>query len=73
MLHRRPAQIMLALLTLDVLLFIISGLWRDQGTIVQQEISKYAWAGFGLTLLVIVALAIYLAVTSAKRRRGATR
>jgi hypothetical protein len=72
MLHRRPVQIMLGLLALDVLLFIVSGLWRDQGIHAQQEISKYAWAGFGVTLLVIVALAIYLAMSSSRRRRSAT-
>jgi hypothetical protein len=63
---------MLGLLALEVVLFIVSGLWKDQGTHVQQEISKYAWAGFGLTLLAIIALAIFLAVTSTRRRRSAT-
>jgi uncharacterized membrane protein len=73
MLSRRPTRIMLGLLALAVVLFIVSGLWKDQGTHVQQEISKYAWAGFGLTLLTIIALAIFLAVTSTRRRRSATR
>jgi uncharacterized membrane protein len=73
MLSRRPTRVMLGLLALEVVLFIVSGLWKDQGTHVQQEISKYAWAGFGLTLLAIIALAIFLAVTSTRRRRSATR
>jgi uncharacterized membrane protein len=73
MLSRRPTRVMLGLLALAVVLFIVSGLWKDQGTHVQQEISKYAWAGFGLTLLAIIALAIFLAVTSTRRRRSTTR
>ena len=61
------ARIMVPLLALDVVLFVLSGVFKDDTHGVKWVVGGIGWFGFLLTTLALVALAVAALVRSRRR------